>query len=79
MARLTRTSATHGGGRPTSGRRGGPRPTPQPRRRGSEADQAELFLYPGDSHLFADSSLAGYDPDAAALVRERVLAFLAGR
>jgi dienelactone hydrolase len=44
-----------------------------------EADQAELFLYPGDRHLFADSSLAGYDPDAAALARERVLAFLAER
>jgi dienelactone hydrolase len=41
-----------------------------------EADNAELFLYPGDSHLFADSSLADYDEDAAALLKERVLAFL---
>ena len=39
-------------------------------------DQAELFLYPGDEHLFADSSLPAYDADAAALLTERVLAFL---
>jgi len=41
------------------------------------AKDAELFLYPGDQHLFADSSLPSYDPDAAALLRERVLSFLA--
>ncbi|HET9241928.1 MAG TPA: dienelactone hydrolase family protein [Gaiella sp.] len=39
-------------------------------------DQAELFLYPGDEHLFADSSLPAYDDAAAALLTERVLAFL---
>jgi dienelactone hydrolase len=39
-------------------------------------DQAELFLYPGDEHLFADSSLPAYDAAAAALLTERVLAFL---
>jgi dienelactone hydrolase len=39
-------------------------------------DRAELFLYPGDEHLFADSSLAAYDAAAAALLEERVLAFL---
>jgi dienelactone hydrolase len=39
-------------------------------------DHAELFLYPGDEHLFADSSLPGYDAAAAALLTERVLAFL---
>lgn len=39
-------------------------------------DQAELFLYPGDEHLFADSSLPTYDAAAAALLTERVLAFL---
>jgi dienelactone hydrolase len=39
-------------------------------------DQAELFLYPGEQHLFADSSVPEYDPDAAALLTERVLAFL---
>jgi dienelactone hydrolase len=37
---------------------------------------AELFLYPGDQHLFADASLAGYDAAAAALLRQRVLAIL---
>jgi dienelactone hydrolase len=40
---------------------------------------AELFLYPGDQHYFADSSLPSYVPDAAALLMERVLAFLATR
>jgi len=40
------------------------------------ADDAELFLYPGDGHLFADSSLPDYDAGAAKLVKERVLAFL---
>src|SRR5262245_48077137 len=39
-------------------------------------DQAELFLYPGQEHLFADSSLPAYDAAAAALLTERVLAFL---
>lgn len=38
---------------------------------------AELFLYPGDQHLFADSSLAAYDPEAAALLLDRVRTFLA--
>jgi dienelactone hydrolase len=39
-------------------------------------DGAELFLYPGDKHLFADSTLADYDAPAAKLLTERVLAFL---
>ncbi len=39
-------------------------------------DHAELFLYPGEEHLFADSSLPGYDPAAAAMLTERVLTFL---
>jgi dienelactone hydrolase len=38
---------------------------------------AELFLYPGDQHLFADSSLDAYDPEASALLMKRVRAFLA--
>jgi len=38
--------------------------------------RAELFLYPGQEHLFADSSLPAYDADAAALLLERVRAFL---
>lgn len=37
---------------------------------------AELFLYPGGQHLFADSSLPSYDADAAALLTQRVLTFL---
>lgn len=36
-------------------------------------DQAELFLYPGKEHLFADSSLPSYDAGAAALLTQRVL------
>jgi dienelactone hydrolase len=40
------------------------------------SDRTELFLYPGTEHLFADSSLPAYDPAAAALLTERVLAFL---
>jgi len=40
---------------------------------------AELFLYPGDQHLFADASLPAYDEKAAALLTERVIAFLAIR
>ena len=40
------------------------------------ADRAELFLYPGDRHLFADSSLPDYDEAAARSLRERALAFL---
>jgi dienelactone hydrolase len=42
----------------------------------AEAKDAELFLYPGDQHYFADSSLPSYDPDATALLTERVLDFL---
>jgi dienelactone hydrolase len=38
---------------------------------------AELFVYPGDQHLFADSSLPSYDADAAALVVKRSLELLA--
>jgi len=39
-------------------------------------ESAELFLYPGDRHLFADNSLPDYDESAAALLTKRVLAFL---
>ena len=38
---------------------------------------AELFLYPGDQHYFADSSLPSYDAAATALLTRRVLDFLA--
>jgi dienelactone hydrolase len=36
----------------------------------------ELFVYPGDQHLFADRSLASYDADAAAQLTQRSLQFL---
>jgi dienelactone hydrolase len=39
-------------------------------------DDAELFLYPGDQHYFADNSLPSYDADATALLTKRVLEFL---
>ena len=39
-------------------------------------DVAELYVYPGDEHLFVDSSLPSYDAEAAALVFERSLALL---
>jgi dienelactone hydrolase len=44
-----------------------------------EAEEAELFLYPGDQHLFTDSSLPSYDAEASALLLQRVLDFLAAR
>ena len=40
------------------------------------SEDAELFLYPGDRHLFADSSLPDYDQRAATLLKQRVLSFL---
>jgi dienelactone hydrolase len=42
----------------------------------ASTDRGELYLYPGDEHLFADSSLPAYDPAAAKLLTERVLGFL---
>jgi dienelactone hydrolase len=43
----------------------------------ASTEGAELFLYPGEEHLFADSSLPEYDAAAAALLLERALAFVA--
>ena len=40
-------------------------------------EDAELFLYPGDQHYFADSSLPSYDAEATALLTKRVLELLA--
>ncbi|HEX4288965.1 MAG TPA: dienelactone hydrolase family protein [Trebonia sp.] len=37
---------------------------------------AEVFTYPGDKHLFTDSSLPSYDPAATALVLRRSREFL---
>ena len=42
----------------------------------ASAPDAELFLYPGSDHLFADSSLPSYDREAAELLTSRVLEFL---
>lgn len=44
----------------------------------ASAGSAELFLYAGNEHLFADSSLPSYDAPAADLLTSRVLAFLEG-
>jgi dienelactone hydrolase len=43
----------------------------------ASAADAELFLYPGDGHLFADRSLPSYDATAAELLTQRVLDLLA--
>jgi dienelactone hydrolase len=43
------------------------------------ADDGELFLYEGDQHYFADSSLPSYRPEAAKLLTQRVLDFLQRR
>ncbi|MEP6851970.1 MAG: dienelactone hydrolase family protein [bacterium] len=42
-------------------------------------EQAELFLYPGDQHYFADRFLPSYDAEAAELLLERTLTFLRSR
>jgi dienelactone hydrolase len=42
----------------------------------ASVEGAELFLYPGDRHLFADRSLPDYDEEAAKLLMRRVLSFL---
>ena len=43
------------------------------------ASEGEMFLYPGDQHLFMDRSLPAYDAEATALLLRRVLDFLATR
>jgi dienelactone hydrolase len=40
-------------------------------------DRAELFLYPGEGHCFADHTLPGSDPDATEVLIGRALDFLA--
>jgi dienelactone hydrolase len=50
---------------------------PAARKLADSSAAAELFLYPGSQHLFADSSLDAYDPEASTLLMERVQAFLA--
>ena len=46
------------------------------RRLADEVEDVELFLYPGDRHLFADSTLPDYDDEAATLLKQRVLTVL---
>lgn len=41
-----------------------------------QVEDADLFLYPGDQHLFADSSLSSYDAHATSVLVERATAFL---
>jgi dienelactone hydrolase len=41
-----------------------------------EVEGAELFIYPGSGHLFADPTTGDYDEQAASLLKERTLAFL---
>ncbi|MFC9235152.1 dienelactone hydrolase family protein [Streptomyces decoyicus] len=45
----------------------------------SDCADAEMFLYPGDQHLFADNSLPSHDPDAARLLTQRAIEFLGSR
>jgi dienelactone hydrolase len=42
----------------------------------SAVSGAELFLYPGDGHFFADDSVPGFDEEATALLTHRVEEFL---
>lgn len=42
-----------------------------------QSDNGDLFLYPGNAHLFSDSSLPEYDAAATKQVIDRVLAMLA--
>jgi dienelactone hydrolase len=43
----------------------------------AEESGGELFVYPGDLHLFTDSSLPAYDETLAGQVLERAVVFLA--
>ena len=40
------------------------------------AEDSELFIYPGNAHLFADPNSSEYEADAAAQLLTRTLAFL---
>lgn len=42
----------------------------------ADAADAELFVYPGSTHLFTDASLGGHDADATALVLQRTIELL---
>ena len=49
---------------------------PWPRPWIEEIEDAELFIYPGSGHLFADPDSGDYDEQAAGLLKKRTLAFL---
>lgn len=49
---------------------------PAARALADSAPSAGLFVYPGDQHLFADSSLDSFDADATALLLERARSLL---
>ncbi|GGE97942.1 dienelactone hydrolase family protein [Mycetocola zhadangensis] len=42
----------------------------------AEAEDAELFLYPGNSHLFVDSSLPSFEAESASVLTDYVVRFL---
>lgn len=42
----------------------------------ASTDNAEIFVYPGDQHYFADTTLPSYRPEPATLLMSRVLALL---
>ena len=42
-----------------------------------KVEDAQLFLYAGNQHYFADNSLPSYDADATKLLIRQVLQFLA--
>ena len=42
----------------------------------AKVEGAELFLYPGDGHLIADSSAPDYDEKSASLLEKRILGLL---
>jgi dienelactone hydrolase len=44
----------------------------------ASTERAELFLYPGDVHLFCDASLPGYDRGATELMLQRIGGLLSG-
>jgi dienelactone hydrolase len=46
------------------------------RRLAATVESAELFVYPGERYLFADSSVADYDERAATLLKQRAGSFL---
>lgn len=50
---------------------------PSARELAAATADAELYVYAGEQHLFADSSLPAYDPEAAALLLDRAKTLLA--